>query len=284
LSKVLQTVASGKGGTGKTTVATNLASVAVWKGRRVCYADCDVEEPNGHLFMDPVIDTRREVQVPVPRVDEDACTGCGLCAKICQYSAIICLKDTALTFAELCHGCGGCVLVCPENAITESTRSVGLVETGRSRNIRFVHGRLRVGEAMSPPLMRAVKEELSDSELTFVDVPPGTSCPAITAVSGSDYAVLVTEPTPFGLHDLELALEMVKELGLPHGVVVNRHRDGNSAARDFCDGHSVPILAEIPEDRAVAQAYSRGKLAVAAVPGYDRLFLDLWENIRGAAS
>jgi MinD superfamily P-loop ATPase len=273
-------IASGKGGTGKTTVASNLAYVVAETGQKVRYLDCDVEEPNGHLFLNPILESSRSVGVPVPRVDADKCTGCGLCSKICQYSAIVCINKKVLTFPELCHGCGGCVRVCPEEAITEEDRDVGVVEKGIAEKIKFIHGKLRIGEAMSPPLIRAVKENLEDDWVNFIDVPPGTSCPVITAVQNSDFVLLVTEPTPFGLNDLGLALEMIQELGLKHAVVVNRHEDENISAREFCNEHDVPIIAEIPDDRRVAVAYSRGELASNAVSGYDKRFAELWQNIQ----
>ncbi|GAG19655.1 unnamed protein product, partial [marine sediment metagenome] len=178
------------------------------------------------------------------------------------------------------HGCGGCSLVCPEGAIAEKDREIGVVEKGTADRIQFVHGKLRIGEAMSPPLIRAVKDEIGDSEINLIDVPPGTSCPVITAITDSDFVLLVTEPTPFGLNDLDLALDMVKELGLPHGVVVNMHEDENTSAREFCADRGLPILAEIPDDRRVAEAYSRGELASKAVPDYGRRFLELWNRVK----
>jgi MinD superfamily P-loop ATPase len=276
-------IASGKGGTGKTTVAVNLALVAARAGWNAFCLDCDVEEPNGHLFLRPEMRSSRPVGIPVPEVDEEKCTGCGTCAEICAYSAIACIKKKVLVFPELCHGCGGCALACPEGAIAEEPREIGVVEKGPAGPVGFVHGKLKVGEAMSPPLIRAVKHEkpaAGDRAVNFLDAPPGTSCPVIVAVSGADFVLLVTEPTPFGLNDLGLALEMVRELGLPHAVVVNRHDDGNESARTFCREHEVEILAEIPDDRRVAEAYSRGETAVDAVPGCERVFLDLWDGVR----
>ena len=276
-------IASGKGGTGKTTVAVNLALVASRAGWHATYLDCDVEEPNGHLFLHPTIESSDPVGIPVPEVDEGKCTGCSTCAELCAYNAIACIKKKVLIFPELCHGCGGCAQVCPENAITEVPRDIGVVERGVAGEIDFVHGRLRIGEAMSPPLIRAVKRERPDNgkrAVSFLDAPPGTSCPVIVAVSDADLVLLVTEPTPFGLHDLGLALEMVRELGLPHAVVVNRHEDGNESARAFCWERGVEILGEIPDDRRVAEAYSRGKTAIDAVPGYEGTFLRLWDRIR----
>lgn len=274
-------IASGKGGTGKTTVALNLAYMASQQGKPVQYLDCDVEEPNGHLFLNPEIEETRSVGMPVPEVDEPKCTGCGLCREICQYNAITCFNKMVLVFPELCHGCGGCTLVCPENAITEKSRSVGIVEKGKAGNIQFVHGKLRIGEAMSPPLIREVKKEINQDMINIIDVPPGTSCPVITAVQGVDYVLLVTEPTPFGLNDLKLALEMVRELNLAFGIVVNRHEPDNISAREFCKDNNASVLAEIPDDRRVAEAYSIGRLAAETIPEYDTHFKKLWNKIGG---
>ncbi len=272
--------ASGKGGTGKTTVAVNLAYVISQAGSDVTYLDCDVEEPNGHLFLNPVISKKRSVNMPVPEVDESKCTGCGLCAKICQYKSIAALPGKVLVFPELCHGCGGCMRVCPEKAITETGREIGVLEIGSAGRIGFVHGKLRVGEAMSPPLIREVKKEITDRGIHIIDVPPGTSCPVITAIRDTDFVALVTEPTPFGLYDLGLALDMVNELKLPHGVVVNRHEEDNLQARIFCKQRNVPILAEIPDDRRVAEAYSVGKIASAVLPEFSIYFTKLRDTIR----
>ncbi|MFZ5631260.1 MAG: P-loop NTPase [Bacillota bacterium] len=276
-------VASGKGGTGKTTVSANLACVAAEKGNEVTYLDCDVEEPNGHLFLKPLFRRRNQVHVPVPSVDTEKCTACGACGEICQFSAIVCIGKDVLTFEKMCHGCGGCKLVCPAAAITEKGREIGVVEEGRAGRVDFVHGRLNVGEAMSPPLIKAVLSAGRRGSLRLVDVPPGTSCPVITAVRGADYALLVTEPTPFGLNDLVLALDMVRELGIPHGVAVNRSVPYNGLARDFCRARGVRILAEIPDDRRVAEAYSRGELAFSAVPGFRERFQDLLTSLEREA-
>jgi len=276
---VILAVASGKGGTGKTTIATNLAVTVAAQGGRVCYADCDVEEPNGHIFLKPDITSRTSIGVPVPKVDMSGCTGCGKCGEICQYSAIVCINKKVLTFPELCHGCGGCALVCPEGAISEVPREVGILEEGMADGVGFVHGRLRVGEAMSPPLIRRVKERIPADGVTIVDAPPGTSCPVIEAVKGADYVVLVTEPTPFGLNDLELAVGMVRELGLPMGVVINRSDVGDDRVKDYCERESINVLAEISDDRKVAEAYSRGEMAVDAVPELNRLFENVFQGV-----
>ncbi len=273
-------VASGKGGTGKTTVATNLAYVASLNGRTVAYVDCDVEEPNGHLFLKPEWQTRAAVTRPVPQVDESKCTQCGRCGEICQYSAIVPLGVMVLVYAELCHGCGGCTLVCPTGAITETPREVGTLEAGRAGAVQFIRGVLNVGEAMSTPLIRQVKNASPNADLTILDAPPGTSCPVIETVRGSDYVLLVTEPTPFGLNDLKLAVEMVRSLRQPLGVVINRADTGDRHTWDYCHAQQIPILAEIPDDRRIAEAYSRGELMVQSLPEYRELLDSLLERTR----
>ena len=216
-------VASGKGGTGKTTVATNLAYVASRNGQSVAYLDCDVEEPNGHIFLKPVITNSKPVGNLIPRVDAEKCTHCGKCGEICRFSAIVCLGEKVLVFPELCHACGGCMLVCPVEAITEVPREMGKLETGNAGPIRFVRGLLNIGEAMSLPVIKEVRAAVPKAELVIVDAPPGTSCPVIESVRGCDFVLLVTEPTPFGLNDLKLAVEMVRALGLPFGIVINKY-------------------------------------------------------------
>jgi MinD superfamily P-loop ATPase len=272
-------IASGKGGTGKTTVATNLARVVARRGWRVAYLDCDVEEPNGHIFLQPEITARRPVEKRVPQVDAAKCAHCGLCGEICQYSAIVCVGDKVLVYPELCHSCGGCMLVCPEGAIAEVPREIGVVETGRAGTIDFAQGRLDVGQPMSPPVIQAVRQVRPPADLVIVDAPPGTSCPVIAAIRRADFVLLVTEPTPFGLHDLKLAVEMVRVLKSPFGVVINRADLGNSQVRDYCESQRIDVLLEIPDDRQLAEAYSRGVLACDALPQYDALFAELWDTL-----
>jgi MinD superfamily P-loop ATPase len=260
-------VASGKGGTGKTTISTNLAYLAARVGRSVAYADCDVEEPNGHLFLNPTITGDSSIDRLFPVVDREQCVQCGRCAEACRFGAIACVGRSVLVFPELCHSCGGCQLACPEAAISEVPRPIGRVRWGSSGRVRFVDGSLNVGEAMSPPAIRAVKDCLpQDAELVFLDCPPGTSCPTIESVRGADFVLLVTEPTPFGRHDLDLAVQMTRVLNLPLGVVVNRADIGDRQVWDDCHRQQIRILAEIPEDRDVARAYSQGRLAAADVP------------------
>jgi MinD superfamily P-loop ATPase len=264
-------IASGKGGTGKTTVATSLA-LALAESGSVEFLDCDVEEPNAHLFLKPAIERRESIQMPVPQVDEVKCRLCGRCAEVCQFKAIAVLKDTVLTFPELCHGCTGCWVLCPEQAISPAGREIGAVESGWAGRIGFHHGWLRVGEAMSPPLIRAVKRQARPADFTVLDAPPGTSCPVVESVKDADVVVLVTEPTPFGLNDLELAADMVAALGRPAAVVVNRAGIGDGRVNDFCRSRGLPLLLEIPFDRRIAEAYSRGDALVQAFPEYGAQF------------
>lgn len=272
-------IASGKGGTGKTTVATNLALAASGDGHRVAYLDCDVEEPNGGIFLKPQITHCSRVATQIPQVDEAKCTLCGRCGEICQYSAIVFLGKKVLVFPELCHACGGCSLVCPDDAITEVPRNVGLVETGVAGQIHFIQGTLNVGEAMSPPVIRAVKATAPNVDLVITDVPPGTSCPAIASIRDCDFVILVTEPTPFGLNDLKLAVDMVRALELPFGVVINRAGLGDRGAQHYCREESIKTLAEIQDDRRVAEAYSRGELVCHTLPEYAAVFAELLEAV-----
>lgn len=272
-------IASGKGGTGKTTVATNLAFLASQDGRTVAYLDCDVEEPNGHIFLQPEIDSERPIEKSVPEIDPARCTHCGRCADVCRYGAIASLPKQTMVFAELCHSCGGCVLACPADAIREKPRGIGKLRVGRSGKVRFLEGLLNVGEAMSPPAIRAVKSAASSADLTILDAPPGTSCPVIETIRGCDRVVLVTEPTPFGLHDLTLAVEMVRAMKVSFAVVINRADAGDGRVRDYCDQNRIPVLAEIPDDRAVAEAYSRGQIICQAVPAMRSRIAALLERL-----
>ena len=268
-------VASGKGGTGKTTVAVNLARVC---GTAVQLLDCDVEEPNCHLFLNGQVLRQETIALPIPQVDESLCDACGECGRFCQYHAIVALKAKPMVFPNLCHGCGGCVMVCPRRAIRETDRRIGIIETVVSGHVTLVLGRLDVGVAMASPLIRAVKARMRSEMPAILDAPPGTSCPVIATLRGADFVVLVTEPTPFGLHDLTLAVEMVRELGIPFGVVVNRVGVGDDRVHAFCRKDGIPILTEIPDDRRIAEAYSRGDLIVDALPEYRVHFERLLEK------
>jgi len=272
-------VSSGKGGTGKTTVATNLAVTASRVGRSIGYLDCDVEEPNGALFLKPQVTETRPVNVSIPKVDIEKCNGCGQCGKICQYSAIIAMNKEVLVFPELCHACAGCWLVCPTGAITESHRQTGQLELGLAGNIHCVEGRLNIGETMSPPVIAAVKDAAPEVDFLVIDSPPGTSCPVIESVRGSDFVLLVTEPTPFGLNDLKLAVEMVRALKQPFAVVINRADVGDGQTKWYCELQRIDVLAEIPDDRQLAEAYSRGEMACDAIPWYRDLYGDLLSKL-----
>ncbi|MDX9690739.1 MAG: (4Fe-4S)-binding protein [Proteobacteria bacterium] len=272
-------VASGKGGTGKTTLAVNLALAA---NESVCLLDCDVEAPNAHLFLKGEMKSQRVVTLPVPVVDESRCDGCGLCSQFCAFNAIVSFGTFPVIAPEMCHGCGGCMRVCPQKAIHEIDRRIGVVETLQSGAITLVQGRLDIGVALAPPLIRAVKESLIGN-LLIMDAPPGTSCPVIATLRDVDFVLLVTEPTPFGLNDLRLAMDVVRELGLPFGVVINRAGDADEYVRPYLEEERISLLAEIPDDRRIAQAYAKGLSLVDTLPEYRPLFTNLLRQIREAA-
>ncbi len=277
-------VASGKGGTGKTTVAVNLAMSI----EQAQFLDCDVEEPNAHIFLKPEITSQHEAYIPVPEIDAVKCNYCGKCAAVCVYNAIAILpgqdgkKGTTLIFPHLCHGCGACSTLCPKNAIKEVKRTIGIVEIGTCGQMEFIHGKLNIGEAMSPPLIRQVKEHLNPDKTVIIDAPPGTSCPVISSIQGSDYTILVTEPTPFGLNDLILAVAVLKKLKIPFGVVINRSDLGNDKTEKYCQKENIPVLMRIPFKKEIAMAYSQGKLVVEIFPEYKELFKILYQTIKYA--
>ena len=274
---MLISVASGKGGTGKTTVATNMAFAL---GERANILDCDVEEPNSHLFLNPVFDEKETVYAQIPEVDMDACVLCKKCAEICRFRAIAVVGKTVLVFPELCHSCGGCFKVCPADALKESRRVLGDVEIGQSGDLGFVKGCLRVGEAMSPPLIRHVRTHQIPDRINIIDAPPGTSCPVIAAMRGADFVLMVTEPTPFGLHDLILAVGAVKILGIPCGLVINRSDMGDDKVREYARAENIPVLMEIPFDRRIAECYSRGGLIAEMYPEWKDSFQELYQKIQ----
>lgn len=273
-------IASGKGGTGKTTISTNLAVSLSNIGQPVQYLDCDAEEPNGHIFLKPDIEMTEDVTVGVPEVNLDKCTGCGKCGKLCQYSAILSLKSSVLVFENLCHSCGGCMAICPEGAITEKQRKIGIAEFGKSNGVYFGHGRLDIGAIQTPALIRYVKKRIQKNAINIIDAPPGTSCPVIEAVKGSDFVLLVTEPTPFGLNDLAIAVGMVHQLKIPFAVAINRCDIGNDAVVRYCQKENIEVLIQIPNDRMIAENYSRGVMIVEAMPDYKQKFLKLYEAIK----
>jgi MinD superfamily P-loop ATPase len=275
---VIITVASGKGGTGKTTIATSLAMVT----NAVTFLDCDVEAPNAHLFLYPNIEQRQDVDLLVPVVNEGRCTGCGRCAEICQYHAIVVLAGNVLVFPELCHGCGSCTLNCPENAISEKPKTLGILKRGRAvTGIGFAQGVLNVGQPMAVPVIRQLKRwgPFPSSHLIIKDAPPGTSCPVVETIRGSEFVILVTEPTPFGMHDLKLAVQVVRELNIPAGVVINRDGIGNSDVDDYCWSLGLPILMRIPMDRRIAEALASGTVLTMAFPEYISDFRKMYTNI-----
>jgi len=280
------TVASGKGGTGKTTVALNLAFAL----DNVQLLDCDVEEPNAHLFVKPSIVSKEAVAIPVPEIDESKCTSCGKCAAVCAYHAIAVLppgekrRGKTLVFPNLCHGCGSCLLFCPDGAVREVPRQIGVVETGMKGGMCFVHGRLNIGEAMSVPLIRRVKACVCPGKNVIIDAPPGTSCPVIAAVNGSDFCILVSEPTPFGLNDLILAVAVLREIKIPFGVVINRADIGDAGLEDYCRNESIPVLMRIPFSREIAEAYSRGDMNDLVFHNLRDSFRDMLARICGLSA
>ena len=272
-------VASGKGGTGKTLVATSLA-LSLKDRHRVQLLDCDVEEPNDHIFLKPVITSSEGVCIPIPEIDEKKCTYCGKCAEVCAYHAIAVFPKSILVFPHLCHGCGACSYLCPEKAISEKGREIGVVERGHSDGVDFAHGKLNVGEAMPTPVIRRVKEEANRDGIVIIDVSPGTSCPVVESIKGCDFCLLVTEPTPFGLNDLILAVEIVRELKIPCGVVINRAGVGNGKVEGYCLTEGIPTLLTIPLDTEIARLYSRGITLVDGMPQWKERFIGLFDRIR----
>ena len=281
-------IASGKGGTGKTLVATGLARVARAAGwSEVHLVDCDVEEPNAHLFLRPQVTSSEEVTLPVPQVDGGLCDGCGRCAQVCAFHALAVVRGRVLAFPELCHGCGSCARQCPRAAIHEVPKHLGRVERGSAGDIHFAQGILEVGEAMATPVIRQLKRtalsDISDAALALLDAPPGNACPVVETLRGSGFALLVTEPTPFGLHDLQIAVQVARdELGLPVGVVVNRDGVGDDGVDRFCASANVPILLRIPFDRRIAEAYSVGTLWVDVLPEYREPLRSLLSELKAS--
>ncbi|HPB82194.1 MAG TPA: P-loop NTPase [Spirochaetota bacterium] len=273
-------ISSGKGGTGKTFVSTNIARVLEKAGHAVRYLDCDVEEPNGHLFLKPVISKEEDAVVFSPvGIDHEKCTGCGLCEAHCNYNAIAVIKGKALFFQDLCHICGACILVCPENAIVEKDRVIGKALHGTSGSIDVHYAVLKTGEGgMSPRLIKNVKRYIGEG-INILDSPPGTSCPVVETVRDSDICVLVTDPTPFGLNDLKLSVDMCRATGIEPVVLVNRAEKKYSPLDDYCKEEKLEIIGEIPDDRAIAECYSIGDMAVDKLPHYEEAFRTIAEKI-----
>ena len=276
-------VASGKGGTGKTLISTSLAMSA---GENAQIIDCDVEEPNAHIFIKPEIIKKKDVFIPVPEVHEKKCTFCGKCQEICEYKSIAVIPEKentsgqVLIFEELCHGCGACSYLCPEGAIKEKQREVGIIEFGNAGDLEFVGGKMNIGEAMAPPVIREVKKNIDSVKTVIIDAPPGTTCPTVTSIQNSDYCILVTEPTPFGLNDLMLAVDVLKEIKIPFGVVVNRFDLGDKKTDEYCQKEGIEVLFRIPFSREIAECYSKGIPLVDCKEEYRIYFRDLIETVK----
>jgi MinD superfamily P-loop ATPase len=274
---VIISIASGKGGTGKTTVAVNLA-LSLGTAQLV---DCDVEEPNVHLFLDTDLERVEEVGIPIPRVDLSKCDFCRECANFCEYHAIAVVPNEVLVFNELCHGCGGCALVCPQGAISEEKRVIGQIDRGNHDGIELWRGILNPGEAMATPLIRELKKRIDPQKIVILDAPPGTACPVIETVRDTDFTLLVSEPTPFGLADLRLTVEVLKELDSRFAVVINRADIGDKGVEDFCKKEEIPILMKIPHSLEIAELYSEGRPFVLELEDWKDEFLKLYEQVRG---
>ncbi len=272
--------ASGKGGTGKTTIAVNLAYFLARSRQKVQYLDCDVEEPNGHIFLKPAIERSAPAKVLVPVIEQDKCTHCGECSAHCQFNALVTIPNSVLLFPELCHGCGLCIYICPERAIRDGDREIGVIEKGTaSEDIDFIHGILNVGEPMAGPLIQEVKRHYKEQHIRIIDAPPGTSCPVVKTISDADVVVMVTEPTPFGLHDLKIAVSVAKNLGKTIGIVVNRQNGEFSPLDKYLSKNDLPVIMALPEDREIAHHYSMGSILLRVLPAYAERFMELSLNI-----
>lgn len=273
---MIVSVASGKGGTGKTSVAVNMAlSVS-----NLQLLDCDVEEPNAHLLLHPNLQRTEPVYILVPYINEELCLHCGECAKFCQYNALFASPEKILFFPELCHSCGGCTLACPRHAIGEERRRIGALKFGSDGDVDLVYGELDVGEPMAVPLIKAVKKQIEDNKNVIVDAPVGTSCPVIETVRETDFCVLVTEPTPFGLHDLKITVKVLRKMSVPCGVVVNRAGIGDKKVYTYCKEENIPILLEIPYQRRIAELYSKGIPFSLEILGWKEKFQMLFSEIK----
>lgn len=275
-------VASGKGGTGKTTLATSLALSAIghWKTR---FIDCDVEAPDGHLFLKPVITEKTEAVIRIPVIQNEKCNACGRCVEVCQFHALARVGENILVFPQLCHGCGSCTWNCPQNAITERPEPIGLLEKGMTQNgIAFFRGTLTISEPMPTPVIRQLKKwmEPSRDHLDILDAPPGASCSVVETLGGVDFVLLVTEPTPFGLHDLKQMLGILREMKIPAGVIVNRDGIGNGEMDSFCAEENLPILLRIPFDRCTAEGLAQGKPLLEVHPQYGDTLRNLLHRIQ----
>jgi len=273
---MIVSVASGKGGTGKTTVAVNLAL----SQDKVQFLDCDVEAPNASIFLKPLIQEKKFVPFFIPRLIREKCNFCKLCSKVCEWNAIAVIKDKWIFFPELCHSCSACWTLCPQNALEKEEKELGVIEKGKVGKIEFIHGKLTIGQTVAPPLIKQVKKEIRKGEDVIIDVAPGTSCPMVEAVRGTDFCLLVTEPTPFGLNDLTLAIGVVKELNIPFGVVINRFDVGDKKVENFCEKNNIPILLKIPLEERIAKYYSKGEVLVAKDEKWREKFKQLFQKIK----
>ena len=276
-------VASGKGGTGKTTIAVNLA-LSLFEREPGQFLDCDVEEPNAHIFLKPRIEHVTSMEKLLPTVNDALCTHCGDCAKACEFNAIAVIGKKVLVYNELCHGCGLCRMVCPTDAISEVPHELGVIESGTARLAPFSHGRLNIGEAMATPIIQKLKQTIIPDRLVVLDAPPGTGCPTIAALHGADLALLVTEPTPFGLHDLAAAVGVARTLNVPVAAIINRDGVGDDRVEAYCRQEGIPIVMKIPFDREIASLYAAGIPLVDAVPSWKERFGALYDRLTSAAS
>ncbi|NPV02952.1 MAG: P-loop NTPase [Brevinematales bacterium] len=272
-------VASGKGGTGKTTISVNLAAVI----KNVTLIDCDVEEPNCGLLLKPKQIETEQVTLKIPQIDRNLCDGCRKCSDVCEYNAIAVMGEKAFLIESLCHGCGACSYFCPQKAIEEIDKQVGFIESGKVGDIELITGKMDIGQTLSPHIIRHVRKKNPGRNITIIDAPPGTSCPVIHAVYGADFVLLVTEPTPFGLNDLKLSVGLLREMEIPFGVVINRDGLGDSGTEDYCIAEKIPLLMKIPFDRKIARIYSEGKLLINEFPEYRERFTELFNNVRNLA-
>jgi len=273
---MILSIASGKGGTGKTTVATNIALSI----KNVQFIDCDVEEPNANIFLNANINELEEVKIVYPEINQNKCNYCGKCSEFCAYNAIAVVKRKVLVFPELCHSCKGCEIVCPKNAVNWNNRSIGLIQKGQTDSIEFYQGLLNEGEMQAIPLIKSLKNKVNKNKNVIIDSPPGTSCPVIESIEGSDYCILVTEPTPFGFHDLKLAIEVVKDMAIPFGIIINRDGIGYKKIEEYCQKENIKILLKIPERKKIAYLYSKGVSISSQSYEWHEMFGQVFDKIK----